>query len=545
MHTRLFNLIESSLYRTPLRLATEGLEEDPRAYHRAYDLGHTHASRGKGAEPDNPSVPPHLKKAYMAGFATGKAETASPGVERPEHGQADTGGQQGDKPSMTLNIDDVPESVGHVASTINAAGGRALLIGGSVRDKLMGKESKDWDIEVYGMDPDKLERTLGSVGKVDAVGKAFGVLKIVVGDEDFDVSIPRRESKEGKGHKGFIPVPDPTMSAEEATRRRDFTMNTLSMDPHTGEVYDYHGGADDIKHKILRATDPTAFADDPLRILRGAQFAARFGMTVEPNTMRLMQQASSELEDLPKERIGTEWGKLLLKGDKPSAGLDVMREAGVLSTLHPELEAAAQSGSWDRMRGAADRAVQLTQDVDPNSKAVIRYAAIFHAVPAEGMANMLRSKVDVRKDLAARIERLVGEQANVHDEMTDADVRRLSYRLSPKKADDPTSASIGSLARLLDSVRGDGSGERLLQRAKSLGVDQGPPEAILKGRDLMQKGVKGGPWINKTLTHVYDKQLEGSVTDMDSAQREAQIAMTQHECLGFSLLPSRENLNLL
>ena len=528
-----------SLRRTPLRLV-EGLEEDPQAYHRAYDLGHTHASRGKDPEPDNPSVPGHLKKAYMSGFATGRAETAAPGVERPEHEPADTGGQRDVKPSMTLSLDDVPESVGRVAATINAAGGRALLIGGAVRDKLMGKQSKDWDIEVYGLDTDRLADAMRVHGNVDEVGKKFGVLKLVVGDEDFDVSVPRREVKTGPGHKDYDIVPDPSMTIKEAALRRDYTMNTVSMDPHTGDMYDPYNGAQDINDRVLRATDPGVFVEDSLRILRGAQFAARFGMTVEPKTMELMQQASPELVNLPRARIGTEWRKLLMKGETPSTGLDVMKQTGALRELHPELEALETNGTWDQTKVAVDRATELTKEATPQFKEAIRYGALFHAVSAQNMAEMLHASVDIPKNTSARISQMLSEQANVHDQMTDADIRRMAHRMGP--------ATIEELSMLTHAVRGDegrDTAQTLLQRAQELGVSQAAPRPILQGRHLMQKGVKGGPWIGKTLAHVYDKQLNGDVTDMESAQREAQIAMTQHECRGLTMLPRREGLNLL
>ena len=534
MMTNRFNLIEGSLYRSPLRL-TEAA--DPQIHHRSWDLGYHHAKRGKALEPDNPAIGD--RDSYVAGYNQAKKETATQGSRSPDLGhstRSENRPEQDIEPSMKLSLHDIPESVGRLATVINDAGGRALLIGGAVRDKLVGKTNKDYDIEVYGLHPDKLEELLGTLGKVDAVGKAFGVLKIVIGDDDFDVSVPRRESKVGAGHKGFIPVPDPSMTIKEAARRRDFTMNTVAMDPHTGEVFDPYGGVDDLKNKILKATDPTAFAEDPLRILRGAQFAARFGMTVDPETMQLMRQASPELTDLPRERVGTEWGKLLLKGAKPSSGLDVMKESGALQSLHPELAEISNTGEWDQTKSAVDRATEITKNDSPEVKESVRFAALVHSLPPQGVAGVLHDGMDVRKKLSTRIERLVGEHSNVHDEMSNADIRHMAYRLAPKKPGDPTHGSIEELSRLVTAIRGGQSGDNLRRRAEVLGVNMEPPRPLIGGRELMKLGIRGGPHMSGMIDGLYKQQLDGKITNAENATQAARDLANQQESLSLRLV---------
>lgn len=220
------------------------------------------------------------------------------------------------------------------ARAIEKAGGKALLVGGLVRDEILGLPSKDYDFEVFGLPMDKVQEILSNFGNVKEVGKQFGVLNIQ--ELDWDVALPRREKKTGEGHKGFDVVPDPTMSIEEAARRRDFTINALSKDPLTGEIIDPLNGMADIKAGILRMADPHTFGDDPLRALRGAQFAARFDMDIEPETLKVI--SAQPLEELPGERILPEFSKMLLKGKKPSKGIEVLRQANLLRYF-PEIEA--------------------------------------------------------------------------------------------------------------------------------------------------------------------------------------------------------------
>lgn len=221
---------------------------------------------------------------------------------------------------------------------------RALIVGGFVRDAMLGKHPKDADMEVYGISPARLEELLQQLfeGRVNAVGRAFGVYKIALGEGlDFDISIPRRESKTGEGHKGFLINGDPTMSVEEAARRRDFTFNALAGDPLTGEIIDPFGGLHDLRNGILKVTDETRFQDDPLRVYRALQFAARMDLTADPKTQELLREMvkRGDLDELPKERVTEEMKKLVLKSERPSVGFELARELGIIEREYPELHA--------------------------------------------------------------------------------------------------------------------------------------------------------------------------------------------------------------
>ena len=224
--------------------------------------------------------------------------------------------------------------INEIAAAVRNAGGRAVVVGGWVRDLLLGVHSKDVDVEVFGLDVARLESLLAGFGKVHAVGRAFGVFR--VGDVDVDFSLPRRDSKRGPGHRGFDVAPDPWLDFEQAARRRDLTVNSIGIDPLTAEILDPHGGRGDLERRVLRATDPARFPEDPLRGLRVAQLAARLEMTPDDELIALCRVL--DLGELSGERVFEEFRKLLLRAAKPSIGFKVLEDTGLLR-FFPELDA--------------------------------------------------------------------------------------------------------------------------------------------------------------------------------------------------------------
>jgi tRNA nucleotidyltransferase (CCA-adding enzyme) len=230
---------------------------------------------------------------------------------------------------------DAGEALGRaraIAASVRNAGGRALIVGGWVRDRLMGRDAKDLDLEVYGLDAPGLRRLLESLGRVETVGESFQVYKI----GDIDVALPRRESKAGRGHRGFDVTGDPTMPVEEAARRRDFTVNAIAWDPLTADYLDPFDGRGDIQRRLLRVVDPARFADDSLRVLRAVQLAARLDFHLDDDARELCRAIS--LDDLPPERV---WGEIekLLFAPRPSIGFALALELGVVVKRFPELQA--------------------------------------------------------------------------------------------------------------------------------------------------------------------------------------------------------------
>ena len=199
---------------------------------------------------------------------------------------------------------------------------------------------KDWDVEVYGVEPEKLRALLDTIGEVNVVGEAFAVYKI---GSDLDVSIPRRESKVSRGHRGFVVEGDPNMSFEEACSRRDFTINAILKDALTGEIVDPFNGQGDIERRVLRMVSRETFAEDSLRVLRAAQFAARFEFDIDAETVEVCK--GIDVTDLPKERIWAEFEKLLLKPQRPSIGLKWLYDLGVVRQLFPEMRGSRRGST--------------------------------------------------------------------------------------------------------------------------------------------------------------------------------------------------------
>ena len=199
-----------------------------------------------------------------------------------------------------------------IVRELDAAGFRALIVGGAVRDALLGHDPKDFDIEVYGVSYDELARMLEKYGRVDLVGKSFGVIKL----EGHDFSIPRRDSKTGSHHRDFETTFDPSITPQQAASRRDFTINAMAFDPVSRELLDFFGGHDDLQNHILRATSE-AFSEDPLRVLRGMQFACRFDLQLDPATAQMAQSISDQYSTIATERIAEEFNKWALKSTQP------------------------------------------------------------------------------------------------------------------------------------------------------------------------------------------------------------------------------------
>ncbi|MDQ7086036.1 MAG: hypothetical protein Q9M36_14485 [Sulfurovum sp.] len=237
---------------------------------------------------------------------------------------------------------------------------KAIVVGGAVRDHFLALPSKDYDVEVYGLaDMEALEEILSAYGTVNLVGKSFGVLKFTHEREEYDFSFPRLEAKIGQGHRGFEVEINGKLDFKEASRRRDFTINALGYDIENKDFLDPFDGRKDMKQHILRHIEDKTFIEDPLRVYRAVQFCARFGYTLANDTFALCQTMIAEgmLEELPKERIYSEWTKLLLKSPKPSKGFALMKSLGILKRYFPELDilqSIPQSPPMASRRGCVD-----------------------------------------------------------------------------------------------------------------------------------------------------------------------------------------------
>jgi len=459
----------------------------------------------------------------------------------------------------------LPEKVMALARVIHEAGGRALLVGGCVRDQLLAIEPKDWDLEVYQLAPARLREILDGFGSVNVVGEAFTVYKL---GHDLDVSLPRRERKSGRGHRAFVIEGDPTMSVEEATRRRDFTINAILQDPLTGELNDPFAGRPDIAAGVLRAVAAETFSEDSLRVLRAAQFASRFEFKIEPETVALCR--TMDLSDLPAERVWGELEKLLLKSRRPSVGLNWLNELGAVEKIFPEIKSligVPQDPEWHPEGDVfihtlltVDRARELIDDLPYARQVTLMLAALAHDFGKPPTTRFLEGRwrsrgheeagvepatlfldrinvhtidgYDVRHQVIALVREHLkpGEFYKKRDEVGEGAFRRLARRCEPDllyrvaKAD-----SLGRNADWVprDKWYGSEAQEWFVQRARALNVDQRPPDPLLLGRHLLELGVQPGPRMGEITRAVYEMQLDGRVRTLDDAIGEARRLIDQ------------------
>ncbi len=439
------------------------------------------------------------------------------------------------------------------ARAVEQAGGKAYLVGGVVRDEILGLPSKDFDFEVFGLEMEKVNEILKRFGNVKEVGQQFGVLNIQ--ELDWDVALPRREKKTGEGHKGFDVTPDPTMTVEEAAKRRDLTINALSKDPLTGQIIDPLGGVEDIKNGILRAADPNTFSDDPLRALRVAQFAARFDFEVEPQTLQLV--ASQPLEQLPGERVFTEFTKMLLKGKKPSKGIDTLRQANLLRYFpeiealqgvpqdkdhHPEgdvyihtnmvLDEAARQRTGDPafdmplMFGALCHDFgkpEFTQDLGDG-----RVKSLGHEEGGEAPAREFMNRMKAPKDLTNQVATLVSTHLRpvlMAERAKGGGYRRLARVLNEAGVSFELLVAVSksdTLGRTTEkAIRRDTTlQDKFMQEANEYVLKATPHgqkslDDTVKGRDLIQRGFEPGPEMGKFLKLTRHIEDETGLKDAD------------------------------
>ena len=269
------------------------------------------------------------------------------------------------------------ETARRIAQEVQPLGGSVYYVGGCVRDRLLGRESKDLDIEVHGVTPQQLEIVLDRMGSRRTVGASFGVYGLA--GCGLDIAMPRREAAVGRGHRDFTVEVDPWLGPERAARRRDFTVNALMEDVLTGQVLDFFGGREDLRRGLLRHVDDHSFPEDPLRVLRGAQFAARFGFTVAEETVALCR--TMDLSALSRERVEGELQKALLQAPRPSIffrTLDIMHQLRPWFTEVQRLQGVPQP---PRYHGEGD--------VWEHTMAVLDTAAGLRPQAAQPMALML------------------------------------------------------------------------------------------------------------------------------------------------------------
>jgi tRNA nucleotidyltransferase (CCA-adding enzyme) len=430
---------------------------------------------------------------------------------------------------------------------------RAYLVGGCVRDSLLGIAHEDFDLEVYGVGYEVLARALSAHGRVDLVGKSFGVIKFTgQSGGQWDFSLPRRDSKISTGHKGFDVECDPDIEPRVAASRRDFTINALMFDPRTGEYLDFFGGRDDLQKGVLRHTS-SAFIEDPLRVLRAMQFVARFDLSPAPETVELCRSITHTFPELAVERVGMEWFKWAVAGRRPSAGLRFLRETGWLRHFpeiaaldgtpqdpewHPEgdvfthtchcCDALAELSEW-RVADEITRRVlmfavlahdfakpQTTQEVEREGRK--RIVSPGHEEKGGPLAESFLTRIDAPNEIKERVVPLVKHHLAHLQQVSDRAVRRLANFLQP--------ATIAELCLLMTADHfGRPPKPRIIHegvlelraKAEELRIRNSAPKPLLQGRHLIARGMEPGQHFGSLLSEAFEAQLEGEFADLDGA----------------------------
>lgn len=419
-----------------------------------------------------------------------------------------------------------------------------IVVGGYVRDSLLGIQSHDIDIELYGVDSSQsLSDLLKPFGNVCEVGKSYGVTKLRYDGYEIDFSLPRTETKTTQGHRGFAVKTYATIDFATAARRRDFTINAIGYNPITDTLLDPYFGEADLRAKKLRCVDPMTFVEDPLRILRAVQFVARFDLIGDPELLGLCRRMVEQgaLEELPKERIFEEIKKLLLRSPSPSKGFALLKEMGGLIFFKEllDLEKTPQDffshpegNVWIHTLIALDTMVQYKTG-ESKQDLILFLAILLHdigkpctTIVCDGILNAPKhaeagveptrtflERLTNEKELIERIVPLVRYHGAVRKLFQtgaeDSALRHLSTHVKiddlivVARADFYGRAFVGEIPRCFEA------GEWLHCRAESLGILQAPPQPLLLGRDLIALGLSPSPAFKTLLDAAYTAQLDG------------------------------------
>ena len=451
----------------------------------------------------------------------------------------------------------LPPELDRIIRALHAAGYRALIAGGAVRDDLLGLDPKDFDIEVYGVSFDVLAGLLADHGRIDLVGQSFGVVKLTVtGGRIYDFSIPRRDSKIGRAHRDFLATFDPAITPEEAAGRRDFTINAMAFDPVANELLDFFGGREDLKNHILRATSE-AFREDPLRVLRGMQFVCRFDLTIDPATAVACRAIAHEYSTIAQERVAEELMKWAIKSAHPGRIAAYLVATGwvvhfpeIAKILevpqdpewHPEgdvgvhtmlvLDAAAQIAARDLLNND-ERAVLLFAALSHDfAKAgttalrerhgILRWTAHGHEAAGGPLARAFLERIGIKPAIVDQVVPLVENHlahSSLRNDVTPRTVRRLALRLAP--------ANITQLIRLIEA---DHSGRpplpaelpesamRIRDMAAAQAVATKPQSPLILGRHVLPYfDNRPGPHIGEVTRAAYEAQTDGSFSTEEEA----------------------------
>lgn len=387
---------------------------------------------------------------------------------------------------------------------------KPIIVGGFVRDFLLKKESKDIDIELYGIKSfSKLEEILEEFGDVNSFGKSFGVCKLKVDNLDLDFSFPRTDSKTSKGHKGFQVEFDSSLDFKTATSRRDFTINAIAFDIQAKKILDPFNGINDLKNKILKAVDLNKFSDDPLRILRAVQFSSRFNLSIDDELFKICKEMinNSLLNELPKERIFLEIQKLLLKSPSPSSGIKLLKELGAFKFFVEFND--LNIDDYNSTLKAVDRISSL-KTLNDKTNNFLMLSLLCYKLSTNNAQSFL-SKLTTNKSLITKVLVSLKHKNSLNfNNFIDYDI----YLLATKVNIEEFILFLRATCTSQKDIKGI---SRLYTRAGELNVLNAQTEALLRGKDILNFGIKPSKEFSDILARAYSAQISGEFKNREQA----------------------------
>ena len=395
----------------------------------------------------------------------------------------------------------------------------AYLVGGAVRDELLGLDSKDADFVVPGVDYDGLRRALEPHGKVEdfeVAGRRIGA-RLYPRDKDvraaapagIEFAPPRAERSTGPGRHDFVIVADPSLSIEDDMARRDFTVNAIARRLETGELVDPFDGQTDLENGVLRAVSQRSFAEDPLRILRGLRLVSQRGLTADAPTLQQMHDEAANVRLVSGERLGDELAKLL-KGRRPARALRLARDTGVLTELLPELDPTVQEHTFTVVQAAADAgaslAVRLAALLHDSGKATAPVEQ--HAARGAELADQALERLRYPVRLRGYVVRLIRAHAFHLDDFDERFARRFLREHGDELAFDLVTHKQADL-----TGKGRADYERAARRlGELLEQERGQPHSLadlaVDGTDLIELGYSEGPELGRALDELLDAVVD-------------------------------------
>ena len=395
-----------------------------------------------------------------------------------------------------------PNKLKEIFEKLNSIGAKPIIVGGFVRDALLGlQERKDIDVEVYNIESyKKLTQLLAPYGSVCVVGKSFGVCKLKVDDIECDFSLPRKETKIAKGHKGFEVVPDASLSFKEASKRRDFTINALGYDPLENLLLDEYNGLRDLQNKTLRAVNTDTFIEDPLRVLRGVVFAARFGFHFHPTLTALCKEmiAKDMLAELPKERIFEEFKKLFLKSSKPSRALLLLKHLQEHLYLRELFNLPKEQFKQTLC------ALDYLASHDEKELALFFAALFVHLKNAQQVLERFTNDKKLTKEVLSLLENYNEILKFLEEGYDDFDLKLAATKINLESVLRFTKALYPQKKPQI---------EKMYEKAKQLGVLFEPLSPVITGKKLVKMGLAPSKNFKKILDDLYLLQLRGEKMD--------------------------------